>query len=290
MIEEERPDLVHIVTWPSIRVEPMRLVSDLGVPACTVEKPVCVGVRDYVELMSLARSTRTRFAACHQFRWHENLTRVRSGLESGRLGGLRFLSGSSRMNVSGQGTHVLDYMMSLNGDAPVSAVFGTASGGSGLSGSHPAPDSIAAALTFDNGVRGCWIHGTLAPSCGAVEHEWEHVRVEGFAEHGRAQWEEFGDWVIAGPQGVERGEAGPHETYLDRRIRAQAAFHESMLIWLEGGPAPGTNLTNALHQWKVVLGLYASALWRRPVEIERLEPPIDLVESLTEALVEMPKV
>ncbi len=45
MLRAERPDVVHIVTPPDARVELMTLVSDAGVPLCTVEKPIATGTR-----------------------------------------------------------------------------------------------------------------------------------------------------------------------------------------------------------------------------------------------------
>ena len=43
MIEKEKPDLIHLVTRPSTRVEQLTLVSEMGVPACIVEKPIALG-------------------------------------------------------------------------------------------------------------------------------------------------------------------------------------------------------------------------------------------------------
>jgi cytidyltransferase-like protein len=52
--------------------------------------------------------------------------------------------------------------------------------------------------------------------------------------------------------------------------------------WMDAKPA-GTNLKLDLHQWEVVLALYASALWRKPVEIP-FDPPDDLFPQLAQAL------
>jgi len=51
-----------------------------------------------------------------------------------------------------------------------------------------------------------------------------------------------------------------------------------------GGEAPGTNLARSLHEWLVVLALYASALQRRPVDIAKFDPPDDLFARLGDAL------
>ena len=44
MIEKERPDLIHVVTMPDQWVSLMQMVSDLGVTACLVEKPIGCGI------------------------------------------------------------------------------------------------------------------------------------------------------------------------------------------------------------------------------------------------------
>ena len=89
MIEKEKPDLVHLVTAPSTRVELMSLVDRLGVPACIVEKPVALEVRDWKALVEISRRTRTLFGVGAQFRYHPDLTRCREALQSGRLGKVR---------------------------------------------------------------------------------------------------------------------------------------------------------------------------------------------------------
>ena len=45
----------------------------------------------------------------------------------------------------------------------------------------------------------------------------------------------------------------------------------------------GTNLKRALAQWNVILGLYASAVEHRPVDLP-FEPADDLWEALGESL------
>ena len=57
-----------------------------------------------------------------------------------------------------------------------------------------------------------------------------------------------------------------------------------MLDWIEDGDHPaGTYLALGLHQWEAVLALYASALWRKPVELP-FDPPEDLFARLAHAL------
>ena len=46
MIEQEKLDLVHLVTWPDTRVPLMTLVSDAGAGASIVEKPIATAGRE----------------------------------------------------------------------------------------------------------------------------------------------------------------------------------------------------------------------------------------------------
>ena len=283
MIERERPDIVHVVTQPADRAPLMHLVAGLGVPAAVVEKPLAAGVADWRSLVELERRCTTRFTVSHQFRWHVDLTRCRAALESGRLGAVKFLETSCGMNISNQGTHALNYLMSLNRDARVQVVFGAASGMSGSDPTHPAPDTTAGCLLFENGVRGLWNAGTTAPLIGDPGTTYQHVRVAAYAERGRVLYEEFRDWEIVGPDGVERGNVG--DSWAANNMLAQAGLTRATLDWLEDEAAlPGTNLNQSLHEFQTVLALYASALQRRPVELASFEPDDDLFEQLTAAL------
>ena len=286
MIKAEKPDLVHICTPPTARADLLTLCSDLGVPGCTIEKPLATGVVDWHELCALEASTKTKIAICHQCRWQENLVKCQDALKSGKLGEVKFLEFSAGMNISGQGTHILNYGMSLNGDSPVVRVFGAASGDSEMNSVHPAPDTTIGYLVFENGVRALWNNGPTAPwTCGDPNVSYQHVRAAAYADKGRVLWEEFGGWEIISPDGAERGRIASLDERVVKNIRAQAAFHEAMFDWLEddGKPA-GTNFKQSLHEWAVVLALYASTVERRPIELAGFDPPEDLFDRLATVL------
>jgi predicted dehydrogenase len=285
MIRDEKPDLVHIVTPPTARFDLLDLVSRLGVKACTVEKPLATGVADWRRMVALEKSSATHFAVCHQFRWYAPVVRCQEILKSGRLGKVLFLDLSAGMNIAGQGTHILNYSFSLNGESPVVEVFGAASGSQGMATVHPGPDTTAGYLVYANGVRALWNNGPTAPKCGDPSTEWQHVRLAAYAEKGRVLWEEFGKWEIEGPGISEHGDFGSRETWTENNLKAQAAFHEAMLDWIEDPrKVPGTGLRQSLHEWEVVLALYASALERRPIVLKDFEPSEDLFARLRAAL------
>jgi len=279
MIRAEQPDIVHLVTWPDTRVELMSLVAVLGVPLSTTEKPLAGGVKDWRALVTLEQRSRTKFGVCHQMRWQPHLVQCQQALRSGQLGEIRFLDISAGMNIAGQGTHTLNYGMSLAGDLPVTRVFANASGWDAADPGHPGPAASEAYLTFANGLRGLWTSGYVSPRCGDPATTWQHVRAAAYAERGRVLYEEFGRWEIVGEGFAQNGNYGGMAEWARNNQKAQAGFHQAMFAWLEDDQkTPGTAFKQSLHEWQVVLAMYQSALEHRPVDLEGFDPPDDLVE------------
>ena len=77
MLRTEKPDLVHLVAMPDQWRELMPMVSELGVPACLVEKPIACGVEDWRLLCELEARTATKFGVGKQYRWHPGLISCR---------------------------------------------------------------------------------------------------------------------------------------------------------------------------------------------------------------------
>jgi len=285
MIAEQKPDLVHVVTPPTVRVDILTQLSELGVGACTIEKPLATGVADWKALCRLHEQTTMKVGVSHQFRWHPHLTGCRQALASGKLGAVQFLELSTRSTISDQGTHVLNYGMSLNGDAPVESVFGSASGATEMQGVHPGPDDTVALIRFAHGVRALWNTGSTAPVCGDPAECWQHVRLAATADRGRTEWQEFGSWRIVAPDGGEEGDFGGMDTGTANNLIAQAGFHNAMFDWISDDGRPvGTSFAQSLHEWEAVLALYASAVERRPITLAGFDPPDDLIERLGQAL------
>ena len=279
MLERERPDIVHLVTWPDTRVQLMTLVSDHRVPLCTVEKPVATGVSDWRRLQSLCETSVTKFAVCHQVRWQPNLVKCQQAFTRGICGAPQFLHISAGMNLSGQGTHTLNYGRSVVGDPAVTRVFANASGWDDADPGHPAPDATVASLEFDSGLTALWTSGIVSPRVGDPATTYQHVRIAAYGDRGRALFEEIGKWEISGGDTVEGGDFGGMQRFAENNVLAQAGFHQAMFEWLEHEDRePGTSLRQSLHEWAVVLAVYQSAVERRPISLDGFAPPDDLIE------------
>ena len=284
MIRREQPDLIHLVTAPRTRVEQLALVHELGIPACIVEKPIAYQVADWKALVALEARTSTRIGVNAQVRYHPNLSRCREALHSGALGEVLFLDATAGSTICDQGVHVLDWAMSLIEDSPPVRVFGTATGAENLAHRmHPSPDTTTAQLEFANGVRALWNLGSSAPRVQDHPEVWKHCRVAAYAQRGHTLYEEFGRWeVVADGQTVASG-AVDMAQWEETNLAAQAVFTNAMFDWMEGDAPVGTHLARSLQQWNAILGLYASAVYRKPIDLP-FEPPDDLWERLRDLL------
>ena len=285
MLRTEEPDLVHLVAMPDQWRELMPMVSELGVPACIVEKPIACGVSDWRFLCELEARTSTKFGVGKQFRWHPNLVRCQRALRYDELGELRFLDFSCGMNIAAQGTHIIDWAMFLNRDSPIVRVFGSASGTELLDSEYPGPDTTSCQVLFENGVYGLWNTGWTSPRVVEDPASYKHCRIAAWTDTGHVLFEEFGNWEVTSRK-MSEYPVFPltSETWRAHNDRAQAGLTTAMFGWLADDTRPvGTNLKRALHQFNAVLGIYASAISHQPIDLP-FEPPDDLDLQLREAL------
>lgn len=283
MLRTEQPDLVHLVTMPNQWRELMPMVSELGIPACIVEKPIACSVSDWRFLSKLEAQTDTKFGVGKQFRWHPGLVRCRQAVQVGELGKVNFLNFSCGMNLTAQGTHIIDWAMALNNDSPIVRVFGTASGVELLDSDYPAPDTTSCQVLFENGVYGFWNTGWTSPRVFDDDTTYRHCRVAAYGEVGHVLFEEFTGWQIVSKDKVENHQTTPDEWRANNDL-AQACLTQAMFDWLEDDTSPvETNLKLALHQFNAILGIYASVISHQPIDIP-FEPSDDLDAQLREAL------
>lgn len=282
MIEKERPDIVHIVTLPNVRVEIMKLVDELGVKGCIVEKPIAWEARDYNQLVVFSENSTTKFVVSMQFRHHPLMMKCRKAIDDGILGKVKLVDVSCGMNICNQGVHILDWAMAMAGDSPVKEVFGNVSGYDFEDKTHPGPAVSTARITLENGATILWNTGHTSTKVNANDPIYAHCRAQAYCENGSALFEEFGQSRIFSKEGEEIYHSTEETRASNNRI-AQSIVMDTLYEWIQGGKPAETRLTQALHQWNAVLGLYASAEAKKPIKIP-FNPENDLVENLFEKL------
>ena len=273
MLAKEKPDVVHMVTRPNLRVDLMTRLAEASVPGVIVEKPICVGADDYKALRQLEQESPTRFVVNHQLRHHPMILDFLARVQEGEIGEVRFLDASAGLPLSGQGVHVLDLLFAFNGYADPETVFGAVSGYDDIDGTHPSPRTMEALLTFRNGVRGALQAGEGAPIFEPAPI-YMHKRLAVYGTHGFLHWR-MNAWERSLPDGtVQRGQ----KNYAEEDLQGQANLTNAVFAWLDDDSAVSpTNLKTSLDEWLVILAVYQSAVEAQPVDLP-FDPPDDLLQ------------
>ncbi|MCC7491383.1 MAG: Gfo/Idh/MocA family oxidoreductase [Fimbriimonadaceae bacterium] len=278
MVAAEKPDLVHVVTLPKLRVELLTQAVELGVPAVIVEKPLATDLDDLAAIAALD-GRGTKIVVNHQLRFHRRFIELLEDVAVGRIGELRFIDGSCASRTSEQGSHLMNLIWSLNGNSPATLVQAGCGGTLGLIGDgpygHPGPDNAWALLEFANGVRGSFICGCGAPRNGDP-NVWFQKRVTAYGDAGHVSWSMVG-WSkqLAGQERL----SGPVD-YRAEDVIGQAGLTDAVFAWLadEAAVHP-TCLAVSAAESRSILATYASTVAQAPVALplandEPLLPPL----------------
>lgn len=280
MLEKEKPDLLHIVTDPTLRVPLMTIASKHEVPVALVEKPIAVQGEDWKQLDALEKDTKTRFLVNTQLHFHAKNLELKRTVAEGKIGDIKFIDVSARSTILDQGVHVLELAHSYNGYAKPIQVFASVSGTETIPTRQPSPDTAEAAIEFENGVRAQMVTGYFAPKSNPVERIYHHKRIAVYGTKGFVHWTMVGWERYTEESGYESGE---HE-YGPEDDKAQGVLTDSAFELCEDPTIEhGTRLELSLVQFNIILGAYISALDRKPVALP-CDPVDGLLERLTSTL------
>lgn len=278
MFEKEQPDLVHVNTPPSVRLEIFEAAENAGIPAVLVEKPIAIQGEDWRAIKDFAATAKTKIAVNHQLHFHPRRQHLQTIVQEGKIGDVRFIEASCGMNLAYQGTHALQSISAFHPDSHPIKVMGQASGTDGLKDTpkkHFAPDQCIGAIEYADGLRAQLISGPFAPRVTNEDRTNVHKRIAAYGTRGYVHWTMW-SWETGIDGRIERG---THE-YPDEDILGQAAMTDAMLQWIEDDTkVHPLNLDLALRDFNIILGIYTSALEHRPVELP-CEPADDLIHAL----------
>ena len=106
MIRQEQPELVDIVTQPTIRSSIVEQAVDAGAPAVLIEKPIALTPSEARRLAALGHDR--LIAVNTQYQWMPHWQRFWELLAAGGLGPVRMLRASTGVHLLEQGPHILD--------------------------------------------------------------------------------------------------------------------------------------------------------------------------------------
>ncbi len=124
MLAAEKPDLVSVCTWPPHHTDLVEAAFAAGARGVWCEKPMAVDLADADRMVAAAKSAGGALIVNHQRRYVESYRQARALIEAGAIGELTRITGICAGDALTDGTHLIDMTRYLNGDDPVSAVFG----------------------------------------------------------------------------------------------------------------------------------------------------------------------
>jgi len=276
MLDTEKPDLLHVVTQPNLRVELLTVAHEHKVPAVIVEKPLALDVDDFNAINELSKITTTKMCVNHQLRFHPKLLELLRDVEDGKIGDVQFIDASSRLNLAGQGTHILNLVFAFNSGVRPDLVFGNVCGKSQLDTSHAAPDMAVAQVNFPNRVRCLLANGVNAVPISDEPANHRHKRIAVYGTRGFVHWTMVSWERSTIDVDYESGE----KDYGAEDVLGQAAMTDAMIDWLEDDTKVHANcLDTSLAETNTVLGLYTSAVQGKPIDLP-CEPSDCLLEAL----------
>jgi len=283
MFAREKPDVVHVNTPPHVRLEVFQTAEEEGVPAIIVEKPLAIQGEDYLKMCDFARNSKVKIAINHQLHFHPRRMALQQIVQEGKIGEVRMIDASARMNLAYQGTHSLQAIAAFNPNCKPATIMGQIAGANGLQespGQHFAPDQCMAGITFDNNISAMLRCGTNAPYVLLGDERTNvHKQVAVYGTRGYIHWTMW-SWEMNCDGQIEGGE----HRYPDEDILGQAAMTEAMFDWLEKDQAiHPLNLDAALQDFNLILKIYMSALNHEMMTLD-VEPQADLIEQLRQTL------
>jgi len=275
MLDKEKPDLLHAVAVPTIRVPFMEIAIQHKVPIVIFEKPIALWGEDYKQIKAIGEKSQTKFVVNTQLHFHARNLELKRDVAEGKIGEVRFIDVSARSTPLDQGVHVLELANSYNGFSAPTSVFGNVSGGKALASRQPSPDMAEAYINFANGVHAQMVTGACAPIATKQESIYHHKRISVYGTRGFMQWTMWW-WERLTEKGFERGE---HNYGVEDDL-AQARLTEACFDWLldEKKPHP-LRLELNLVQFNIILGIYVSALQAKPIALP-FDPPDGLAEQM----------
>jgi predicted dehydrogenase len=268
MLADQVPDIVHIMTLPDVRVEPVVKCARAGVKAITMEKPLALRPSEADSIEAVAAETGCKIAVNHQRRYMPHYAELRRLLGEGIIGQIKFVRATTWSNsLLEMGGHMADHLLMFLQDVDPVQVWATSAGAEGFQNPirHFAPKRTLARVLFPGPVEALWIHSqdtvnTRGEASCYMHLEFDFWGAEGWAWHCQNEGWGYQRRDMAEPVG------GPTSWSADNED-AQVAFTRAVGDWLDGAiQTHECNLERSLRGFRMMMGMCKSSLTGQPWE------------------------
>jgi UDP-N-acetylglucosamine 3-dehydrogenase len=267
LLEEQRPDVVSVCTWPHLHREMVEASIQAGAKAIHCEKPMAPTFGDARAMHQAGEKAGVVMTFCHQRRFTPSFRQARDLIRAGAIGELVRMEGYCS-NLFDWGTHWFDMFHFFNEERPASWVMGqvdvsTRSQVFGV----PVETSGLSHVAWSNDVWGLLItgHPPQTPCLSKL------VEREGMVIHGTEGRLEVS--VLNGPRlRLRRFEREDEVPTLPQAEDATALSVRDLLECLETGREPELSSRKALAATELIFATYESSRRRGrvtlPLEID----------------------
>ena len=248
MLDEVRPDVVSICTWPQHHAEAVEAATAAGVKGILCEKPLALQLADIERMRTACAGRGVKLAGGHQYRFHPTYMAALAIVRSGELGTISKATGSIKSTLANNGPHLIDTVRFLLGDPRAQRVeCRCRRDRHEFNRGVPAEDEAQGVVEFEDGVRFELASGDLAVSFfgitvegsrGKLEVSPDSLHVNGVARD------------VPSPDGYRNQQFGQFVRWIKGKLAAYPADFEASTRTAE-----------------LVLALYESARLGVPVEL-----------------------
>jgi predicted dehydrogenase len=258
-IRAEQPDLVDIVTPPTIRASIVEPAIAAGAPALLIEKPLALTPSESRRLVELGRDR--LIAVNTQYQWMPHWQRFWGLLAERALGEIRLLRASTRCNILEQGPHIIDLALTAAACAGLPAPEWALAACAGLErfGQTPVPADTSATI----GLGDARLHLNAGPSAPEVPGEnviWYQQQVEVIGDAGRLWVSLNQGWKLWRDGAFESGPTGWPQNDGEAQAALFVHLRDALLGQDAGWRQFPTRIEVAARNADLLFGCYASAL------------------------------
>ena len=124
MLEAGGLDLLSICTWPRTHCEVTTRAASSGIKGVMCEKPLATNLGEGDKMIDACQRAGVVLAVGHEHRFDPQSAKAREMIDDGGIGGLKLIWGHCSLDLLNNGSHVIDLVDYLNGDADAAWVMG----------------------------------------------------------------------------------------------------------------------------------------------------------------------
>jgi len=252
MLDETKPDVVSICTWPQHHHEIVREITRYPVKGILCEKPMALQMGEIEEMLEVCKSANIKLGVGHQYRFHPYFEAAAQSIRRGDIGRIVAVRGNIQDSVANNGPHLVDSIRFLLGDRPVKSVSASFQGfGTALNRGWAVERGATGTLIFTDGIVAALELGEFAKSFFDIEVAGDKATLKISTTS-----------VLLGNRSLVHDD--PDVAWYNCRREQFAQF----VRWSRGGqPHYHADGESSARSAELVLAMYESGRLGRPVEL-----------------------